>query len=184
MDRAECSWAPLGGPPAWRSCGAGPRTYPASPLPHRHRLYLVQVRGTDDFGRSTVASAQYDAVPCTLSIWRPAGIARLLGAGIPVSMSCSAVLHAEIVLKAFAVNGRRSGSPRGAVAENPALGELVARTRETSFTIHRRLQVSPAARRALRHASSVALVVAAGDDLDLDDDIADSLSYRVLTVRR
>jgi hypothetical protein len=188
VDRVECSFAPVGGSPAWHPCGgsqSGPQTARPSRLPARHRLYLVQVRGTDDFERSTTSSAEYDPVPCAASIDAPGRLANLFSSGIGVRVRCDAIRHAAVAVYAFAENGRRATSPRGAVSDNPVLGELHLTGRRIAFTVNRRLRLFGPARQALGQVRSVGLVVAAGPPDKIEAGLADdSLSYHAFTVRR
>jgi hypothetical protein len=187
VDTVACAWGAAATSAAFGSCGGGfgSGSFTPARLPARHRLYRLQVRATDDFGRSSTASGVYDPVPCALSIRRPARIASLLSSGIPTRLNCDAIRHVSVALYAFMVNGDRSTSPRGAVDENPVLGEYRASSPTSTFTVSRRLHLSGAARQALRQARSVGIVVAAGDPDKIDAQIADdSLSYQVLTLRR
>jgi hypothetical protein len=82
------------------------------------------------------------------------------------------------------VNGDRSTSPRGAVADNPVLGGYRASSPTSTFSLSRRLRLSAAARQALRHVRSLSLVLAAGAPDKISAGLADdSLSYQVLTLR-
>jgi hypothetical protein len=186
VDTVTCAWGPAATNPAFRPCDSSPGSATFSPgrLPAGHRLYRLQVRGTDDFGRSTTASGVYDPVPCALSVRRPATVARLLSSGIPTRVSCDALRHVSVAVYAFMVNGDRSATPRGAVADNPILGEYRASGRTRTFTASRRLRLFGAARRALQHAHSLGLVLAAGDPDNILAGLADdSLSYQVLNLR-
>ncbi len=185
VDTVACAWGPAAVSPVFRPCGSTPGAATFSPgrLPAGHRLYRLQVRGTDDFGRSTTASGVYDAVPCALSVRRPAGITRLLSSGIPTRVTCDALRHVSVAVYAFMVDGDRSATPRGAVSDNPILGEYRASGRTRTFTASRRLRLFGAARRALQHAHSLGLVLAAGDPENILAGIADdSLSYQVLNL--
>jgi hypothetical protein len=187
VDTVACAWGPAATNPAFRSCGAdaGSATFSPGRLPAGHRLYRLQVRATDDFGRSSMASGVYDPVPCALSVRRPAGIASLLSSGIPTRLSCDATRHVSVAMYAFMVNGDRSAAPRGAVADNPILGEYRVSSKTSTFTGSRRLRLFGAARQALRHARSLGLVLAAGDPDKILAGLADdSLSYQVLTLHR
>ncbi|HEX3979474.1 MAG TPA: hypothetical protein VHW96_24590 [Solirubrobacteraceae bacterium] len=187
VDTVACAWGPAATNPAFRPCGgsSGPSTFVPSRLPARHRLYRLQVRGTDDFGRSSTASGAYDPVPCALSVRRPARIASLLSSGIFTRLSCDATRHVAVAIYAFMVDGDRSASPRGAVSDNPILGLYGASSRTSAFTVTRRLRLYGAARQALRHARSLGLVLAAGDPDKVSTGLADdSLSYQVLSLRR
>jgi hypothetical protein len=83
------------------------------------------------------------------------------------------------------VNGDRITTPRGAVSDNPILGEYELSGRTGTFRASRRLRLSGGARSALRLARSLGLVVAAGDPDKIEAGIADdSLSYQVLTLHR
>ena len=181
VDTAACAWGPANASPVFGPCrlgSDGSGTF--SPrLPARHRLYRLQVRGTDDFGRSTTASGVYDPVPCALSIHRPARIASLLGSGIPTTVSCDTIKHAAVAVYAFMVNGDRSTSPFGAVANNPILGEYRLSSKTQTFRASRRLRLSAGARSALRGSRSVGLVVAAGVPEQIESGTADaSVSYQ------
>jgi hypothetical protein len=187
VDTVTCAWGPAATNPAFRSCGgsSGSSTFTPSRLPARHRLYRLQVRATDDFGRSSSASGVYDPVPCALSIRRPARIASLLSSGIPTRLSCDATRRVAVAVYAFMVDGDRSEPPRGAVADNPILGEYQASGRTSTFSVSRRLRLFGAARQALRHTHSIGLVLAAGVPDKVTTGFADdSLSYQVLTLRR
>lgn len=187
VDTIACAWGPATTSPAFASCGdkTGSGSYRPR-LPDGHRLYRLQVRATDDFGRSTTASGVYDPLPCVVSIQSPGRIARLLSSGIPTRLNCEATRHAAVAIYAFMVNGDQSTSPRGAVAENPILGEYRLSSKTSTFKVTRRLRLSGAARSALRHARSVGLVVAAGGDPDkIEAGLADaSLSYQAFTLHR
>ena len=154
-------------------------------MPARHRLYRLQVRGTDDFGRASTASAVYDPIPCVLSIRRPARISSLPSSGIPTRLSCDTMRHAAVAVFAFMVDGDRSATPRGAVADNPILGIYRVSSPTISFTASRRLRLSGGARAALRHARSLGLVIAAGEADKVSTGFADdSLSYQSFVLRR
>jgi hypothetical protein len=186
IDTAACAWGPATTSPAFAPCGGADASGSFTPirLPARHRVYRLQVRGTDDFGRSTTASGVYDPVPCALSISHPAGIGRLLSSGIPTRVSCDTTRHVAVAVFAFMVNGRRSTSPRGAAADNPILGEYRASGRTSTFTASRHLHLSSAARQALRGAHSVGLVVAAGAPDAIESGLADdSVSYQSFVLR-
>ena len=188
VDTVTCAWGPAGISPAFAACPAknGSGALHPSRLPARHRLYRLQVRGTDDFGRSTTASGVYDPVPCALSIQRPGGIGRLLASGIPTRVSCDTTRHAAVAVYAFMVNGDKAATPRGAVANNPILGEYRVSSKTGTFRAARRLRLSGAARSALRQARSIGLVVAAGGDPEkIETGFADdSLSYQAFTLHR
>ena len=182
VDTVACAWGAASASPAFSPCrvsSGGSGTFSPSRLPARHRLYRLQVRGTDDFGRVTTASGVYDPVPCALSFQRPTRLAGLLASGIPTTLNCDTTKHVAVAVFAFMVNGDRSTSPRGAVADNPILGEFRIASKTQTFRASRRLRLSGAARSALRGARSVGLVVAAG----LPDNIEaggadDSVSYQ------
>jgi hypothetical protein len=141
------------------------------------------VRGTDDFGRSTTDSGVYDPVPCVLSIRRPGGIASLVSSGVQTHLRCETIRRASVALYAFMVDGRRSTSPRGAVSDNPILGEYKVSRSVGTFSLARRLRLVGAAASAVRHARSIGIVLAAGDQDKIAAGIADdSLSYQVLTL--
>jgi hypothetical protein len=182
VDTVSCAWGPATSSPAFSPCGPGsfsPR------LPDRHRLYRLRVRGTDDFGRSTTASGVYDPIPCVLSVQRPARLGILLSSGLATTVRCDSSKRFAVAAYAFMVDGDRSASPRGAVSENPILGEYRIAKATRTFTVSRRLRLSHAARAALAEAHSLGLVLAAGDPDNVDAGIADdSLSYQVLTLRR
>ncbi|MGZ4293601.1 MAG: hypothetical protein ACXVRM_05120 [Solirubrobacteraceae bacterium] len=187
VDTVACAWGPAAASPAFGSCAGRPGSGVFAPgrLAARHRLYRLQVRGTDDFGRSTTASGFYDPVPCALSIRRPTRIASLLSSGIPTRLSCDTIRHVSVAVYAFMVNGDRSATPRGAVSDNPILGRYGVSSASGTFTASKRLRLSGAARAALRGAHSLGLVLAAGDPDKIVAGIADdSLSYQVLTLRR
>ena len=187
VDHAECSWTPAGGSPAWAACPLrfGDGSFRPPPLAHRHHLYVVDIRGTDDFGRSTVASGEYDPVPCALAIRRPANLSGLLSSGIRMRVSCDTLRQAEVGVYAYALNGRRYASPRGAVSELPQLGRLSLRSPTPAFTVHRLLRLSGRARRAFRKARSLSVVLAAGAPDTINAGIADdSLTYVTLTLHR
>lgn len=187
VDSVTCAWGPAATSPAFGACGgnSGSGTFSPGRLPARHRLYRLQVRGTDDFGRSTTASGAYDPIPCVLSARRPARITSLLSSGIPTRLNCDTIRHVSVAVYAFMVDGDRSSSPRGAVADHPILGEYRISGPTSTFTASRRLRLSGAARTALRHARSIGLVVAAGDPDKISAGLADdSLSYQVFTLHR
>jgi hypothetical protein len=181
VDTVTCAWGPAATSPAFRPCGGSDGSDSFSPgrLPARHRVYRLQLRGTDDFGRTTTASGVYDPIPCALTVRRPARISALLSSGIATHVNCDTTRHAAVAVFAFMVNGDRSASPRGAVAENPILGIYRISGATNTFTASRRLRLSGAARSALRHARSVGLVVAAGAPDKVSTGFADdSLSYQ------
>ncbi len=182
VDRADCSFQPHGAAPAWHAC----TTDSTVALAHRHRLYDVRVRATDDLGRSgAVASALYDPIPCTLTLQRHVRLGTLLARGIAVRSSCDGVTRATVAVFAYAVNGRRSASTRGAVGENPLLGKLAGKGPALGFAIHGRLRLSRAARSALAGARSVGLAFAAGpSELVTTGFATDGLSYAALAFRR
>ena len=187
VDHADCSWTRTGRHPVWAACrlknGGGSFSPPR--LAHRHRLYVLGVRGTDDFGRSTTASASYDPVPCALALRRPANLSMLLSSGIQMRVSCDTLHRAEVGLYAYALNGRRYASPRGAVSELPLLGLVSIRSRPLRFTVRRRLRLYGAARREFRQARSLSVVFAAGAPDNIEAGIADdTLSYATLTLHR
>jgi hypothetical protein len=186
VDTVACAWGPASTSPAFGACRSGVASGTFSPghLPARHRLYRLQVRGTDDFGRSTIASGTYDPVPCVLSVHRPRSVAMLLGSGVQTRLSCDTIRHVSVAVYVFMVNGRRSTSPRGAVSDNPILGEYRVSSATGTLSASRRLRLSGAARAALRHVRSLGLVLAAGDSDKIAAGIADdSVSYQVLTLR-
>ena len=187
VDHADCSWTPAGRDPVWAACPLrfGDGSFSPSPLAHGHHLYVVAVRGTDDFGRSTVASGEYDPVPCALAIRRPAKLSGLLSSGVRVRVSCDTLRQAEVGVYAYALNGRRYASPRGAVSELPQLGRLSLHNATPGFTVQRILRLSGRARRAFRKARSLSVVFAAGSPDTIQAGIADdTLSYRTLTLHR
>ncbi|MGH2895332.1 MAG: hypothetical protein ACRDPM_18990 [Solirubrobacteraceae bacterium] len=187
VDAVACAWGPAATTPAFGSCGpkAGSGSFSPGRLPARHRLYRLQVRGTDDFGRSSTASGVYDPVPCALSIRRPARIASLVSSGIPTRLRCDTTRHVAVAVYAFMADGDRTASPRGAVSENPVLGDYRLSSKTSTFRVSRRLRLFGADRRILRRARSLGVVVAAAGDPDkLEAGIADdSLSYQVFTLR-
>ena len=181
LDTAACAWGPAATSPAFRPCGGSDAAGSLRPgrLPARHRLYRLQVRGTDDFGRATTASGVYDPIPCALSVRRPARISALLSSGIATRVNCDTTKHVAVAVWAFMVNGDRSTSPRGAVSDNPILGIYRASGPTNTFTASRRLRLFPAARSALRHDHSLGLVIAAGAPDKVSSGFADdSLSYQ------
>lgn len=181
VDRADCSFVPHGNAPAWQACASGR----AFALAHRHRLYDVRVRATDDLGRSGSASALYDPIPCTLALQRHVRLRALLSAGIGVRASCDGVTRAAVAVFAYALDGRRVVSPRGAVADNPLLGKLVGKGPARGFAVHGRLRLSHAARAALAGARSVGLAFAAGPAESVTTGFAtDGLAYAAVTFRR
>lgn len=187
VDHADCSWTPAGRGPVWAACPLrfGDGSFSPSPLPDRHQLYVFDVRGTDDFGRSTVASGEYDPVPCALAIRRPSKLSVLLFSGVRMRVSCDTLRQAEVGVYAYALNGRRYASPRGAVSELPQLGRLSLHSATPGFTVRRLLRLSGRARRAFRKAQSLSVVFAAGSPDTINAGIADdSLSYRTLTLHR
>jgi hypothetical protein len=187
LDTVACAWGPASTTPAFTPCGGTITSGSFSParLPDRHRLYRLQVRGTDDFGRSTTASGLYDPIPCTLSIHRPARLGNLLSSGVATTMHCDTIKHVAVAAYAFMVDGDTSTTPRGAVSDNPILGEYRISKSTAAFTVSRHLRLSQAARTALAHAHSLGLVLAAGDpdkvETGFDDD---SLSYQSFTLHR
>jgi hypothetical protein len=186
VDTTSCSWAPVSAPPAFHRCAAHQGTGSISPglLARRHRLYRLEVRGTDDFGRSTVASGVYDPIPCVLSLARPGGIGKLVSSGIQTRLSCDTLRQVTVAVYAFMVNGKRFSTPQGAVEQNPILGLYKVSSRSGPIKITRRLRLFGAARTAIRHARSLGLVFAAGDSDKILAGIADaSLAYKVLTLR-
>jgi hypothetical protein len=188
IDTAACSWTPSAKPPTFRPCGLSSASSSVSFSPGRlarvHRLYRLVVRGTDDFGRSTTASGVYDPIPCVLSIRRPGRIASLVSSGVQTHLRCEAIRRVSVALYAFMVNGQQSATPRGAVSDNPILGEYNISRRAGTFSLARRLRLFGAAASAARHARSIGIVLAAGDQDKITAGIADdSLSYQVLTLR-
>ena len=187
VDHADCSWTPAGRAPVWAACPLrfGDGSFTPSRLPDRHQLYVLDVRGTDDFGRSTVASGEYDPVPCVIAIRRPAKLSGLLVSGIRMRVSCDTLRRAEVGVYAYALNGRRYASPRGAVSELPQLGRLSLRSATAGFTVRRLLRLSGGARRAFRKARSLSVVFAAGAPDNIEAGIADdTLTYVTLMVHR
>jgi hypothetical protein len=180
-----CAWGLAATTPAFGSCGGRSGSFAPGRLAAGHRLYRLQVRGTDDFGRSSTASGLYDPIPCVLSVRRPATLAGLLSSGIPTRVSCDTARHVSVAAYAFMVDGNRSTSPRGAVADNPILGQYRVSSKTSTFSTSRRLRLFGAARTALRHARSLGLAVAAGDPDKISTGFADdSLSYQVVTLHR
>ncbi|HEY6522535.1 MAG TPA: hypothetical protein VIY10_02130 [Solirubrobacteraceae bacterium] len=187
IDTVACAWGPATSNPAFAPCGGATGSASFSPgrLPARHRLYRLQVRGTDDFGRASMATGVYDPIPCALTVSRPSRVASLLASGVATRVACDSAKHVAVAVYAFMVNGDRTSSPRGAVGDHPILGEYRLSRTTSTFTASRRLRLSGAARGALRHVRSVGLVVAAGDPDKVEAGIADdSLSYRFFTLRR
>ena len=187
VDHADCSWTPAGQSQAWAACPLkfGEGSFRPPPLAHGHHLYDFAVRGTDDFGRSTVASGEYDPVPCALSIRRPRTLSGLLSAGVRMRVSCDTLHSAEVGVYAYALNGRRYATPRRAVAELPMLGRVSLRSATPRFTVQRPMRLSAQARHAFRKARSLSVVFAAGEPDDLQAGIADdTLSYVTLTLHR
>jgi hypothetical protein len=187
VDTISCAWGPAMSSPAFTPCGGSTGSIGSTSfdprLADRHRLYRLQVRGTDDFGRSTTASGVYDPIPCVLSVRRPARLASLLSAGVATTVRCDTSKRVEVAAFAFMVDGDRSGSPRHAVSENPILGEYRIAKATRTFTVSQRLHLSHAARSSLAHAHLLGLVLAAGDP-DKVGSADDSLSYQVITLRR
>jgi hypothetical protein len=72
VDTVACAWGPAATSPAFRSCGGNSVSGTFSPgrLPARHALHRLQVRGTDDFGRTSTASGVCDpgSHPAPLSL--------------------------------------------------------------------------------------------------------------------
>ncbi len=189
VDTISCAWGPATSSPAFTPCGGSTGSIGSTSfdprLADRHRLYRLQVRGTDDFGRSTTASGVYDPIPCVLSVRRPSGLASLLSAGVATTVRCDTSKRVEVAAFAFMVDGDRSGSPRHAVSENPILGEYRIAKATHTFTVSERLRLSPAARAAVAHDHLLGLVLAAGTPDKVGAGIADdSLSYQAFTVRR
>ena len=187
VDTAACSWTPAAVSPAFRPCADRPGSDSLSPGPlaRGHRLYRLEIRGTDDFGRSTTASAVYDPTPCALSIRRPAGIAGLVASGIQTHLSCDTIRHVTVAVYAFMVDGQRSTTPRGAVSDNPILGQYKVSSRVSTFSVARRLRLFGAARAAVRQDRSLGLVLAAGDPDKILAGLADDgLSYQSFTLGR
>jgi hypothetical protein len=187
IDHADCSWTTARQNPAWAACPLkfGDGSYRPAPLAHRHHLYAFAVRGTDDFGRSTIASGEYDPVPCTLTVQPPRTLSALLSAGVRMQVSCDTLPSAEVGVYAYALNGRRYATPRGAVAELPMLGRVSLKSTTPAFTAKRLMRLSTQARHAFRNARSLSLVFAAGEPDDLQAGIAnDTLSYTTLTLHR
>lgn len=187
VDHADCSWTPAGRAPVWAACplSFGRGSFRPARLARGHHLYTFAVRGTDDFGRSTVASGEYDPVPSALAIRRPADLSGPLSSGIRTRVSCDTLRQAEVGVYAYALNGRRYASPRGAVSELPQPGRLSLRSATPGFTMHRLLRLSGRARRAVRTARSLSVVFAAGAPDSINAGIADdTLSYRTLALHR
>ena len=131
--------------PLRRRRGSG--SFTPGRLPARHRLYRLQVRGTDDFGRSSTASGVYDPVPCALTV-RPPGADRepaLVGHRDAVALRRDQAR----VRRGLRLHGeRRSGRhPAGRGERVPVLGEYRASSPTSTFTVSRRLRLSGAARR-------------------------------------
>jgi hypothetical protein len=189
VDTISCAWGPATSSPAFTPCGRstgsiGSRSFDPR-LPYRHRLYRLQVRATDDFGRSTTAAGVYDPMPCLLSVRRPARLGSLLSSGIATTVRCDTSKRLEVAAFAFMVDGDRSGSPRHAVSENPILGEYQIAKAAPTFTVSRRFRLSHAARASLAHAHVLGLVLAAGTPDKIGSGTADdSLSYQAFTLRR
>ena len=189
VDTISCAWGPATSSAAFTPCGGSTGSIGSMSfdprLGDRHRLYRLQVRGTDDFGRSTTASGIYDPIPCALSVLRPAGLVSLLSAGLATTVRCDTSKRVEVAAYAFMVDGDRSGSPRHAVSENPILGEYRIAKATHTFAVSRRFRLSHAARASLAHAHVLGLVLAAGDPDKIGAGIADDgLSYQVFTLRR
>ncbi|HXD66079.1 MAG TPA: hypothetical protein VNV17_15765 [Solirubrobacteraceae bacterium] len=187
IDTAACAWGPATSHPAFAPCGGATGSGSFSPggLPARHRLYRVQVRGTDDFGRTTTATGLYDPIPCALTVTRPSRIGSLVSSGVATRVRCDSARHVAVAAYTFMINGDRAATPRGAVSEFPILGEYRLSRTTSTFTVSRRLRLYGAARAALRHVRSVGLVVAAGDPDKIESGLADdSLSYQSFTLRR
>ncbi len=187
IDTAACAWGPATSTPAFAPCGgaSGSGSFSPGRLPARHRLYRLQVRGTDDFGRTSTATGVYDPIPCALTVSRPSRIASLVSSGVATRVTCDSSRHVAVAAYTFMINGDRAATPRGAVSEFPILGEYRLSRTTSTFTVSRRLRLSGAARGGLRHVRSVGLVVAAGDPDKIESGFADdSLSYQVFTLRR
>jgi hypothetical protein len=185
VDTSACSWTAATAAASFRSCAASPdtNTIKIGRLPLKHRLYRLQVRGSDDFGRSTTASAVYDPIPCVLTISRPRSLASFLASGVQTHLACDTLRHVTVAAYAFMVNGHRSSSPQGAVSDHPVLGEYKINSRTNSFSVRKRLKLSGAATSALRQAHSLGLVLAAGEQDKITGGIADaSLSYQSFTL--
>jgi hypothetical protein len=115
----------------------------------------------------------------TVSAWLLGGVVALLFA-LPASASAADITF-------IAPSGARTypAAPRGAVSDNPVLGEYQAAGRTRTFTASQRLRLFGAARQALRHARSLGLVLAAGEPDKILAGLADdSLSYQVLILHR
>jgi hypothetical protein len=186
IDTVACAWGPATSHPAFAPCGgaAGSASFSPGRLPARHRLYRLQVRGTDDFGRTSTATGVYDPIPCALTVIRPSRIASLVSSGVATRVTCDSAKHVAVAAYTFMINGDRAATPRGAVSEFPILGEYRLSRTTSTFTVSRQLRLSGAARGGLRRARSVGLVVAAGDPDKIESGLADdSLSYQVFTLR-
>ena len=186
IDTVACAWGLATSHPAFAPCGgaAGSGSFSPGRLPVRHRLYRLQVRATDDFGRTSTATGVYDPIPCALTVSRPSRIASLVASGVATRVTCDSAKHVAVAAYTFMINGDRAATPRGAVSEFPILGEYRLSRTTSTFTVSRRLRLSGAARGGLRRARSVGLVVAAGDPDKIESGLADdSLSYQVFTLR-
>lgn len=181
-DVADCSLAPLGAPAVWRGCGdtQGEVSYR---VPRRHADWRFQVRGTDDFGRSTTATVDFDPVPCALRASRPRTLGRVIRSGIPLRLDCSYVSSVDVLLLPLAVNGHRFASAQHALGNRPVIGELTRRLRGAHAVLRTRLRLfrdAAAQTRAFRSVTFMVAVCPGGGCEALTPD----MSWAQLTVRR
>lgn len=181
-DTADCSLARLGAPPAWRGCGStqGEIGYR---VPRRHADWRFQVRGTDDFGRSTVATVDFDPVPCALRAGRPRTLGGAIRSGIPLRLDCSYAPVVDVLLLPLAVNGHRFATPQHALGNRPVIGELTHRSRSARFVLRTRLRLfrdAAAQTRAFRSVTFMVAVCPGGGCEALTPD----MSWAQFTVRR
>ncbi len=108
-----------------------------------------------------------------------------MSSGIQTHLSCDTVRHVTVAAYAFMVDGQQSATPRGAVSDNPILGQYKLSSRVSTFSVARRLRLFGAARAAVAQDRSLGLVLAAGDPDKIVAGIADDgLSYQAFTLRR
>jgi len=130
-DRIDCALTRLGGTPAWKPCPASRRL--SYRLPRRHVDYRVWVRGTDDFGRTTIRHLDFDPVPCALAIRRPGSLRSLASSGLLVHVTCSYARRADVAL--YVLRSTHS------YPEPPLVAGLTVRGRGQHFSFRRRLRL-------------------------------------------
>lgn len=185
-DTVDCSDSPVGAAPVWWPCNGSADSAPDGELGTTltgfravHRPLLVQVRITDDFGRSSIASAQYDPVPCTARVSRPASLARLAASGVRVRLRCDATYVASMALFTYALNGHRYVKPKAAPAAYKPLVKRTVRSSRSSFTVNAHLRLKGSAARFVRRQRSAGFVLIVGPPKDVISAMGNFPSYRI-----